>query len=190
MGRQVLDVGGCGKLTDSGLQAVSGACPDLRALNVNGCQLLTDAGFAAVAAACPRLSRLSACGCFLLSDSGLSALALSCACAPLRRISTVYRVRLGGGANPKCFNSSWTPTVLSLPPFLSALFAPLCLRLHMLLPPPSLSVLPLPLLTSPLSLLTPPPFPPSFPAHSRHCPCPQACTCSLVALLPALRMSC
>eukprot|EP00884_Botryococcus_braunii_P011442 jgi/Botrbrau1/20299/Bobra.31_1s0076.1 len=90
---QVLEVGGCSKLTDAGLEGVARACPNLHSLNVNGCNLLTDAGFAAVGAACPRLTRLSACGCSLLSDVGLSALALSC--RELQEVNVGWCERVG-----------------------------------------------------------------------------------------------
>ena len=57
-----ININGCSKLTDRGLQTVVKRCPELRCLDMQGCVLVTNAGVTEAVSRCVNLERLDVTG--------------------------------------------------------------------------------------------------------------------------------
>ncbi|GFN89651.1 F-box/lrr-repeat protein [Plakobranchus ocellatus] len=83
-----ININGCSKLTDSGLQTVVKRCPELRCLDMQGCTLITNTGVTEAVSRCVNLERLDVTGCPLVTCISLTEAALHCGAA--RHLQRIY----------------------------------------------------------------------------------------------------
>ena len=73
-----LNLRGCERVSDLGLEAVSLCCSTrLRSLDIGKCDV-TDLGLRALARSCPAIRKLSVRGCELVTDEGIQMVAYAC----------------------------------------------------------------------------------------------------------------
>jgi hypothetical protein len=72
-----LNLRGCERISDLGVEVVAVSCSRLRSLDIGKCDV-TDLGLRAVGRHCPALRKLSLRGCELVTDQGLQLIAYCC----------------------------------------------------------------------------------------------------------------
>jgi hypothetical protein len=77
-GLQFLAVGGCTELTSVSIVALAKGCPHLRLINLYGCMKIRDRALGALGKFCPELESVNFGRCPLISDKGVIAVAEGC----------------------------------------------------------------------------------------------------------------